>query len=102
MRIDWMFGGGDITMPSVHPAWTETSVCLTCGLNSRMRATWDFLKTRCDLERRARVYIAEQVTPFYAKLREKVTNLIGSEYLGSNLQKRHACLFSKEARKSAA
>lgn len=84
MRIYWMFSGGDITTPSVRPAWTETSVCLTCGLNSRMRATWDFLKIRCDLERRARVYIAEQVTPFYAKLKEKVTNLIGSEYLGSN------------------
>jgi len=49
MRIDWLFGGWSNVTPSVHPAWTETSVCVKCGLNSRMRALLDFLKTRCDL-----------------------------------------------------
>lgn len=82
MRVDWMFGAGDIHTPSVHPAWTETSVCSECGLNSRMRALWDFLKVRCELERYRRVYIAEQVTSFYRRLKKKVPSLIGSEYLG--------------------
>lgn len=82
MRIDWMFGAGDVTTPSIHPAWTETSVCSECGLNSRMRALWDFLMVRCRLNRGQRVYIAEQVTPFYRRLKKKVPNLVGSEYLG--------------------
>lgn len=82
MRIDWMFGAGDITTPSVHPAWTETSLCSECGLNSRMRALWDFLKTRRKLERHQRVYIAEQLTTFYRKLKRKISSLVGSEYLG--------------------
>lgn len=84
MRIDWMFGAGDVTTPSVHPAWTETSVCSRCGLNSRMRALWDFLKVKCDLENIRRVYIAEQTTAFYRRLKKKIPDLVGSEYLGPN------------------
>jgi len=51
MRIDWLFGGWSNVTPSVHPAWTETGVCVRCGLNSRMRALLDFLKTRCNLKK---------------------------------------------------
>lgn len=80
MHIDWKFGGVN---HSVNPAWTETCVCLECGLNSRMRAMWDFLKVQCGLENQ-RIYIAEQVTPFFRRLKKKVPSLIGSEYLGSH------------------
>jgi len=82
MRIDWLFGGWSNVTPSVHPAWTETSVCVKCGLNSRMRALLDFLKTRCDLRKIRSAYIAEQLTPFYRILKRLVPSLTGSEYCG--------------------
>lgn len=82
MRVDWLFGGWSNITPSVHPAWTETSVCQRCGLNSRMRALLDFLKTRLDLRRIKRAYIAEQVTPFYRILKRIIPQLVGSEYCG--------------------
>jgi hypothetical protein len=82
MRIDWLFGGWSNVTPSVHPAWTETSVCVKCGLNSRMRALLDFLKTRCDLRKIRSAYIAEQLTPFYRILKRLFPSLTGSEYCG--------------------
>lgn len=42
----------------------------------------DFLKTRYDLKGVRRAYIAEQVTPFYRKLKQILPGLIGSEYMG--------------------
>lgn len=81
MRIDWTFGTVNNRSASVNPAWTETGVCTKCGLNSRMRALVDFLKTRCDLSAVRHAYIAEQVTPLYRKLKQMIPSLIGSEYL---------------------
>jgi hypothetical protein len=81
MRMDWMFGEVSATA-SVHPAWTEMAVCEECGLNSRMRALIDFLKSNCDLDTIHRVYVAEQITPAYQKLKALFPNLSGSEYLG--------------------
>lgn len=85
IRIDWHLSGGDHTS-SIHPAWSETAVCDRCGLNSRMRALLDFLKTHCDLQHVQRAYIAEQVTPFYRHLKNVVSNLVGSEYCGPNMK----------------
>jgi SAM-dependent methyltransferase len=83
IQIAWTFGGGSNTTASIHPAWTETAVCEGCGLNSRMRALLEFLKTRCDLSVVQKAYIAEQITPFYQKLKTILPSLVGSEYLGS-------------------
>lgn len=82
MRVTWAHGG--ITPEGIiHPAWTETAVCETCHLNSRMRAVIDFLKNRTNSEKaHCRVYIAEQTTPSFYKLQEMFPSLIGSEYLG--------------------
>ena len=82
IMIDWTFGAaGNST--SINPAWTETAVCPECGLNSRMRALFDFLKTHCNLSKEQRVYIAEQVTGAYRKYKERFPDLTGSEYLGA-------------------
>jgi SAM-dependent methyltransferase len=86
MRVDWLFGGGSNAISSIHPAWTETAVCEECGLNSRMRALLDFLKTRgaaLDTTRVRKAYIAEQITPFYQRMKKILPSLVGSEYLGS-------------------
>jgi SAM-dependent methyltransferase len=82
IRIDWTFGAAG-NSSSINPAWTETAVCTECGLNSRMRALFDFLKTHCDLRKIRRAYIAEQVTVAYHKYKAIFPGLIGSEYLGS-------------------
>ncbi len=82
MRVDWTFAGTDMSS-SVHPAWTETATCEECGLNSRMRAIFDFLRTRCDLSTIRRAYVAEQITGSYQKLKAILPSLTGSEYLGA-------------------
>ena len=83
MRIDWLFGGGSNATASIHPAWTETAVCEECGLNSRMRALFEFLKRLGTFDTPRKAYIAEQITPFYQKLKKMLPSLVGSEYLGS-------------------
>lgn len=83
IRIDWLFGGGSNATSSIHPAWTETGVCEECGLNSRMRALFEFLKTRYQLNTVRKSYIAEQVTPFYKEMKKLLPSLVGSEYMGA-------------------
>ena len=84
IKIDWLFGGWSNSTPSINPAWTETGTCEICGLNSRMRALLEFIKTRLEILKIRRVYIAEQITPMYQTLRKIFPSLIGSEYLGPN------------------
>lgn len=57
---------------------TEGIGCLQCGLNSRMRNMFYFIDQyyRPDMD----VYISEQVTNFYKILKNRIPNLIGSEY----------------------
>jgi hypothetical protein len=81
MRVGWEFAGSG-GQASVNPAWTETAGCERCGLNSRMRALIDFLKTRSDLSAVRRAYAAEQTTPSFRVLQQLLPSLVGSEYLG--------------------
>lgn len=82
IRVNWLFAGGGGANTSIHPAWTETAVCEECGLNSRMRALYDFLKTRGAINVAKKTYIAEQVTAFYEKMNKILPHLVGSEYVG--------------------
>jgi len=81
MKINWMYGGWSNLTESIHPAWTETGICNNCGLNSRMRALFDFLINCLDINAKTKTYIAEEVTPFYKQLKRIVQNLEGSEFL---------------------
>ena len=84
MNINWTYGGIGSFPGSVNPAWTETCVCEECGLNSRMRALFDLLNIQCEINSNLRIYIAEQTTPFFQKLKHKFPSLMGSEYLGAD------------------
>jgi SAM-dependent methyltransferase len=86
MRVDWRRGNVD-ALYSVQPAWTETVVC-ECGLNSRMRALLDFLKTRFDHLNLQDAYILEQVTPLYQVIKSLniARRWVGSEYCGPQLK----------------
>lgn len=83
MHVDWYFGEVE-EKGSIHPAWTETFKCEQCGLNSRMRALWEFVKDRVGFQEIRKAYIAEQITPFYKLLKRYIPSLVGSEYINPN------------------
>lgn len=81
MRFDWSLGG--ITPEgATHPAWTETCVCQSCRLNSRMRAVLGFVLSHSAYARTGRCYMAERVTDSYAAFGRHFAELASSEYLG--------------------
>ncbi len=67
---------------SVHPAWTETGTCESCGLNSRMRAVLSFVLKSPDYTQDDECYIAENLTPAYEIFSRLFRNLESSEFLG--------------------
>lgn len=84
LQVTWHYAGN--REGSVNPAWTETAVCRSCKLNSRMRALYRFLIDRCTTNLRGRTYVAEQVTRFYKILRSRAADIVGSEYVGSGTE----------------
>jgi SAM-dependent methyltransferase len=74
-----------------HPNWRERQVCPLCGLNSRQRAAVAFAAgvIQNGTSRSPTVYMSEQVTPIYRRIRESFPDisLIGSEYLGPDVRK---------------
>src|SRR5262245_19550158 len=72
-----------------HPNWRERQVCPLCGLNSRQRAAVAFISGVVHNlpDRRPTVYMTEQITAIYKRVREMLPDLelIGSEYLGPDV-----------------
>ena len=62
------------------PYWRETLICPVCKMNSRMRFAIEYLGAFTD----KKIYIQEQVTPFFKNLKKIIPDLTGSEFLGSN------------------
>jgi hypothetical protein len=79
----WPAGGNS------GPNWRESLVCPVTGLNSRQRASVQLVDNRGELYRDADVYLTEQVTPYFQILHQRFKNLVGSEYLGSDLPSGH-------------
>jgi len=67
-----------------RPNWRERLVCVGCGLNCRLRASFALLKPI--LDQNSRIWINEQTTPFYRFLSERFTRLVGSEYGGPDYE----------------
>ena len=67
------------------PNWRERMECQHCRLNSRMRASLDFLATNMAASPNAAIYVTEQITPMYAALTARYSDVSGREYLGSDL-----------------
>ena len=82
-RLTWHFAGSD-ARGAVHPAWTETCVCTSCGLNSRMRAVMAYLKAHYSNARK--VYFAEESTKSFKVAKAIFGDVVGSEYLGPERQ----------------
>jgi SAM-dependent methyltransferase len=66
----------------------ERLVCPGCGLNARQRLTAHLLReTITDRGDAARIYLYEQVTPFFSWARSALAGeVIGSEYLGHDVE----------------
>lgn len=62
------------------PYWRETLMCPVCKMNSRMRFAIEYLEAFTN----KKVYVQEQVTPFFENLKKIIPDLTGSEFLGSN------------------
>jgi SAM-dependent methyltransferase len=62
------------------PEWSETLLCASCGLISRLRLGASELMRYVDPNRSA-VYLTEQTTPLFAWLSWRLTNLSGSEFV---------------------
>jgi SAM-dependent methyltransferase len=63
------------------PNWRERQVCSGCGLNSRMRASLEFLRDRARATSRDLIYLTEQSTPMYRAVAGRFPLTLGSEYL---------------------
>lgn len=75
IAIDYMFSSDGKT-----PVWRERGVC-SCGMNTRMRSTLDWIVTSETLNRASVVYCSEGTTPFYKALLDFLPLTIGSEYI---------------------
>lgn len=84
LSVRWDYAGGDGN-GAIAPAWTEIAACGCCGSNSRMRALFSYLTDKLAVPPDAEIYIAEQVTEYYRRLKSRYQNLVGSEYLGTDL-----------------
>lgn len=62
--------------------WSEAFWCHGCAMNSRMRATWDFLK-RQNIPDGADVYMPEAITQFMPLWRKRFSSLETSEFLSN-------------------
>lgn len=78
--VDWQYSfGGRIN-------WRERCICPVTNLNNRLRASLHFLDMElapypCDA-----IFLSEQVTPLYDHLKKLYPHLIGSEFLGANVE----------------
>ncbi len=81
IRVTWHYCGTNAA-GAVHPAWTETCACTQCGLNSRMRAIFDFVISKLNTPTTSHIYMAEQTTVSFSVMHKLFGNLTGSEYLG--------------------
>jgi SAM-dependent methyltransferase len=78
--LDWLYADGSL------PNFRERLVCRQCGLNNRQRFVLGWLKQEVRNRQRGdvRIYLYEQVTPFYRAACQRLAGcrVTGSEYLG--------------------
>ena len=61
--------------------WRESVVCPVTGLNNRMRAAHHLFEFECKPDQQTQIYITEQTTPFYAFMKSRFPNTVGSEFM---------------------
>jgi len=76
----WFYVNYDNAGVSGAPNWRESLICPRCGLNNRMRACFQLLRGLLP-EPAAAVYLTEQVTAFFDRVKSLYPNAVGSEFL---------------------
>lgn len=79
-QVDYLYSDGE------NINWRERIVCPITQLNNRLRCSVHLFDLEGSPYPDSRIYITEQVTPLYSFLKSKYPHLIGSEYLGDNIQ----------------
>ena len=69
------------------PNWRERLVCPSCHLNNRMRLALHIIKQQLPEINNSKIYIAEQTTQTFQKLKSISKELVGSEFLGDNFSR---------------
>jgi SAM-dependent methyltransferase len=82
-KVDYLYSDGK------NINWRERLVCPVTGLNNRLRSSVHLLDFELSPYPDSKIYITEQVTPLFNFLKERFSNLIGSEYLGNDLASGH-------------
>ncbi|WP_205421171.1 class I SAM-dependent methyltransferase [Rhizobium terrae] len=83
MTFDWSLtfaGNGNL-----YIAWTELLLCQVCGMNSRMRAVWDFVANKLELPPGAKIYLPEAITPGFQQWKRRFPSAVGSEYVSPDV-----------------
>ncbi len=81
-RVDYLYASDG---PARHPNWRERLVCPACKLNNRQRATMHLIGDLVPA-RNANVYVTEQLTSLTSALKARYPNLVGSEFLGTDVK----------------
>lgn len=61
--------------------YREALSCMTSTMNARMRAAMQYMNEFMAVDRNARIYLTEQVTPLFDLMASRYPNLEGSEFL---------------------
>ena len=78
-KVDYLYSDGQ------NINWRERLICPVTELNNRLRCTVHLIDMELSPYPDSQIYITEQVTPLFSFLKKRYPNLIGSEYLGSDL-----------------
>lgn len=67
------------------PNWREHLNCMSCGIVNRTRGSLKILDQEFAPSPDSQIYITEQVTPLFEILNRRFANVVGSEFLGPDL-----------------
>jgi len=79
-EVDFLYSNG------ANVNWRERLICPKTGLNNRLRAAVHLADSEVGIFSGESIYITEQVTPLYHYLKQRHPSIVGSEYLGSEVQ----------------
>jgi hypothetical protein len=79
-KVDYLYSDGKTIN------WRERLTCPVTKLNNRLRCCIHIMDFELSPYPGSLIYITEQVTPLFSFLKTKFPNLIGSEYLGNDIQ----------------
>ncbi len=78
-KVDYLYSDGH------NINWRERLICPVTGLNNRLRGSAHLMDFELSPYPESSIYITEQVTPLFLFLKNKFSDIMGSEYLGDNL-----------------